>query len=603
MFKMSRFAILWFMLFFLWINAVMAQVSSDCSNAIPICNNTPVNGGTTGFGVDDFSGAATTGCLERTLSGAIESNSAWYRFRTGASGQLGFNIGIDTLEDWDFALYQSNDCSNLGAPIRCNFFDNQDKNTFIGVGEDPSGNTDNVQYEAWLDVTPGEDYYLLLNNFSNNNSGFSIQFSGHIFVTNPFDALDCSIINNLLGPPIAACENETIILDGTTSDALSYRWFMDLGSGFTEIIGENSPTYEVTTSANYRVEVVRPSETIISDVQVSFSAMPVANAVSDDASCSGLEVYDLSQKDMEVLGSQNSNEFLVSYHTTMADTVGGANALPKEYQTQSGSQTIFARVTSIRNSRCFDASQQFQLINIETPVLDFPQDVFLCEADAGITIGMESTNPNYSYLWSSGETTANIMVSQEGEYELTVTNSQSGLSCSDSKRVTVQTSRPPQIIDIEIEDLQNNNTVTVLTDVSEEYEYRLDDGAYQTGNKFYQVEPGMHTVTVNNPQGCGDVTEQIVVIGFPKFFTPNGDGSNEYWTITGTEFLDSPVLTIYDRFGKLLAQLDPSNEQWDGVFKGKLLPESDYWFKLTYTSANGETVTAKYVNNHFSLKR
>ncbi|WP_289042524.1 T9SS type B sorting domain-containing protein [uncultured Zobellia sp.] len=600
---MNRFTILWAMLLFLGIGAVQAQVSLDCSNAIPICNNTPVNGGTTGFGIDDFNGASVSGCLEQTLTGAIESNSAWYRFRTGASGQLGFNIGIDTLEDWDFALYRSNDCSNLGEPVRCNFFDNQDENTFIGVGEDPTGNAENVQYEAWLDVEPGEDYYLLINNFSNNNSGFSIQFSGHIFVTNPFDALDCSIINNLLGPPIAACENETVILDGTTSGASLYRWFADTGSGFTEVIGENGPTYEVSTSANYRIEVIRPSETIISDVQVFFTDMPVAQTVTDDASCGGLAMYDFSQKDSEVLGGQSPNEFLVTYHTTMADAVGGANALPKQYQTQSGSQTIFVRVTSIGNSRCYDASQQFQLTNIEAPVLDFPSEVFLCEADAGLRIGLENTNPNYSYQWSSGETSPNILVSAEGNYELTVTHSQSGLSCSDSRTVTVLTSRPPEIIDIEIEDLQNNNTVTVLTDASVEYEYRLDNGAYQTGNKFYQVEPGMHTVTVNNPQGCGDVSEQIVVIGFPKFFTPNGDGSNEFWSITGADLLDSPILTIYNRFGKLLAQLNPSNSQWDGSFDGKPLPETDYWFKLTYTAADGQTVTAKYINNHFSLKR
>ncbi|MBU2973777.1 T9SS type B sorting domain-containing protein [Zobellia sp. B3R18] len=600
---MNRFTILWAMLLFLGIGAVQAQVSPDCSNAIPICNNTPVNGGTTGFGIDDFNGASVSGCLEQTLTGAIESNSAWYRFRTGASGQLGFNIGIDTLEDWDFALYRSNDCSNLGEPVRCNFFDNQDENTFIGVGEDPTGNAENVQYEAWLDVEPGEDYYLLINNFSNNNSGFSIQFSGHIFVTNPFDALDCSIINNLLGPPIAACENETVVLDGTTSGASLYRWFADTGSGFAEIVGENGPTYEVSTSANYRLEVIRPSETIISDVQVFFTDMPVAQTVTDDASCGGLAMYDLSQKDSEVLGVQSPNEFLVTYHATMADAVGGANALPKQYQTQSGSQTIFVRVTSIGNSRCYDASQQFQMTNIEAPVLDFPSEVFLCEADAGVRIGLGNTNPNYSYQWSSGETSPNILVSAEGNYELTVTHSQSGLSCSDSRTVTVLTSRPPEIIDIEIEDLQNNNTVTVLTDASVEYEYRLDNGAYQTGNKFYQVEPGMHTVTVKNPQGCGDVSEQIVVIGFPKFFTPNGDGSNEFWSITGADLLDSPILTIYNRFGKLLAQLDPSNSQWDGSFDGKPLPETDYWFKLTYTAADGQTVTAKYINNHFSLKR
>ena len=600
---MSRFIILWFVLFFLGMGAVFAQVSPDCGNAIPICNNTPVNGGTIGFGMDDFNSAAKSGCLEQTLSGVIESNSAWYRFRTGASGQLGFNIGIDTFEDWDFALYKSDNCNNLGEPVRCNFFDNQDENTFVGVGEDPTGNTENVQYEAWLDVTPGEDYYLLINNFSNINSGFSIQFSGHIFVTNPFDALDCSIINNLLGPPIAACENENIVLDGTTSDATSYRWFVDSGSGFTEIVGETNSTYQVAQSANYRVEVIRPSETSISDVQVSFSTMPVANAVSDDASCSGLEIYDLSQKDAEVLGSQGLSEFLVSYHNSKSDAVAGFNALPKKYPTQSGSETIFVRITSIANSKCFDASEQFQLINLETPNLDISEEAFLCDDDTGVVIGLENGNTDFTYQWSSGETTPTLMVSEAGEYKLTATNTKSGLVCSASKVVRVAVSRPPEITDIIIDDLKNNNTVTVITDVTGIYEYRLDNGPYQEGHKFYQVEPGMHTISVNNPQGCGEVTEEIAVIGFPKFFTPNGDNSNDYWSITGVDLLDSAIVSIYDRFGKLLAQLDAADSEWDGSYNGELLPESDYWFKLTYTRADGQIVTAQYINNHFSLKR
>ena len=198
---MNPFQLVFYCFLICGISAINAQVSPDCGNAVPICNNTPVNGGTMGLGIDDFNGSSTSGCLEEALSGSIESNSAWYRFRTGASGQLGFNIGIDTSEDWDFALYKTNDCNNLGDPIRCNFFDNQDGNAFIGIGEDPSGATANVQYEDWLQVEPGEDYYLLINNFSNSNSGFSIQFSGQIFVTNPYDTLDCSIINNLLGPP------------------------------------------------------------------------------------------------------------------------------------------------------------------------------------------------------------------------------------------------------------------------------------------------------------------------------------------------------------------------------------------------------------------
>ena len=120
---------------------------------------------------------------------------------------------------------------------------------------------------------------------------------------------------------------------------------------------------------------------------------------------------------------------------------------------------------------------------------------------------------------------------------------------------------------------------------------------------FSNVAPGEHTVSVVDPRGCGLVSEEIIIVGFPKFFTPNGDGMNDNWTIEGIETLTNPVIMIYDRYGKLLKQLNQSNFGWDGSLNGQELPSSDYWFQLTYSDTNGQTTTAKYINNHFSLKR
>jgi len=593
---------LW-LLFLLGFGQLSAQVAADCVNAIPICNNTPVNGGTNDFGIDDFNGATMSGCLEQTLTGAIESNSAWYRFRTGANGQLGFNIGMNTSEDWDFALYRSTDCNNLGEPVRCNFFDNGDENSFMGVGQDPSGDMANIQYEDWLEVAAGEDYYLLINNFSNSNSGFSIQFSGHIFVTNPFDALDCSIINNLLGPPISACEGDIIVLDATTTDAVTYNWFEDLGSGYQTISGENNATLSVSNTAFYRVEVIMPSgNTIISDVQVAFSTVPITNALSNVSYCSDMTVYDLAQKDTEALGGQSSDDFVVSYYTDLSDAQSGINFVAKQYQPAIGTQTIFVRTTSLSNPNCFDISQQFDLNVIENPLLDFPEEEFICQDSGSITIGDSTNNINYNYAWDTGETSATISVSQGGSYTLTATNNAAGVGCSNTRTITVVVSTPPIITNVIIDDLQKNNRVSLEIDKEGYFEYWMDDGPAQSSNIFNNVAPGAHSITVNDPGGCGSATENIVVVGFPKFFTPNGDGANDIWNIEGIETLQSPEVLIFDRFGKLLAQIDDESS-WNGMLNGNPLPSTDYWFRLTYLNFDGERTTAKFVDNHFALKR
>lgn len=581
----------------------VAQISPDCSTAIPICNNTPVNSGTDNYGVDDFNGADESGCLEKTLSGAIESNSAWYRFRTGASGQLGFNISINSNEDWDFALYKSSDCDNLGEPVRCNFLENDDQDSFIGVGEDPTGNTANLSYEDWLDVIPGEDYYLLINNFSNINSGFSIQFSGNIFVTNPYDALDCSIISNLLGPPIAACESDFVELDATTTDALSYEWYKDDGSGFVLISGENSSMLQVVDASLYRVVVARPGETIISDVQVAFSPNPIANPVVDKVVCYDEEIYDLSEVDAEVLGAQNPDDFLVSYHSNFSDAVSGVSGLDKNYTKSNGVETIYIRITSFENPKCFDVSQDFNLTVTEEINQDFPDIVYLCEGATATTIGDDTPNPNFSYQWDSGENTAEINVSSAGLYIVTVSNATSGIVCSEYYTVEVVISRTPVISNIDIDDLQENNTVTIETEFDGNFEYRIDGGEYQMEPFFNNVFHGQHTVEVRDVEGCGSVIESFVVMGFSKFFTPNGDGINDVWSVEGLHQLNSPILLIFDRYGKLIKQLDTTNARWDGFYNSVQMPASDYWFRLSYIDENGERTTSKYINNHFSLKR
>tara|TARA_R110002051_G_scaffold145914_2_gene218814 strand:- start:4137 stop:5927 length:1791 start_codon:yes stop_codon:yes gene_type:complete len=588
-------------LFFFSICSI-GQVSPDCSTAIPICNNTPVNSGTNNYGIDDFNGANKSGCLEKTLSGAIESNSAWYRFKTNASGQLGFNISVDSSEDWDFALYKASDCSNLGEPIRCNFLDNNDKSSFLGVGEDPT-RASNINYEDWLMVEAGEDYYLLINNFSNINSGFSIQFSGNIFSTNPYDALDCSIITNLLGPPIAACESDFVELDATTSGATAYEWYKDIGSGFQQIIGENNATLTILDSAEYRVVVTRTSENIISDVQVLFTPNPTANAIEDKVFCYDEDNFDLSIVDAEVLGNQNPNNFIVSYYITFSDAVNGVNSLEKNHPKNSGTETIYIRITSFENPKCFDVSQSFDLIVAQEISQDFPLEVFLCEENGTVLIGDGTPNNNFSYQWDTGETTATISVYQPGNYGLTISTTLQDLICSEEFYIDVFVSKSPKISTITIEDLKDNNTVTIETDFDGNYAYQLDDGAYQTSPFFENILPGKHTVNVNDIDGCGIATETFLIMGFSKFFTPNGDGVNDDWLIEGLNNLNSPIVYIYDRYGKLIQQLDPLKTTWDGRYNGLQMPASDYWFQLTYIEDSGDRIIAKYINNHFTLKR
>ena len=130
--------------------------------------------------------------------------------------------------------------------------------------------------------------------------------------------------------------------------------------------------------------------------------------------------------------------------------------------------------------------------------------------------------------------------------------------------------------------------------------YQLDEGAYQESNVFTGVSAGEHTVTVIDTEGCTFMTQTVLVIDYPKYFTPNGDGHNDTWNIIGMDQADAR-LYIFDRYGKLIKQISPSlgSDGWDGTYNGEQLPSTDYWFSLDYT----ENGAAKQFKAHFSMKR
>jgi gliding motility-associated-like protein len=53
---------------------------------------------------------------------------------------------------------------------------------------------------------------------------------------------------------------------------------------------------------------------------------------------------------------------------------------------------------------------------------------------------------------------------------------------------------------------------------------------------------------------------------------------------------------VFDRYGRLLSQLDNNGPGWDGTFKGSPMPADDYWFRV-------ELDDGRAFDGHFSLMR
>ena len=115
-----------------------------------------------------------------------------------------------------------------------------------------------------------------------------------------------------------------------------------------------------------------------------------------------------------------------------------------------------------------------------------------------------------------------------------------------------------------------------------EYEFALNGGAYQDSPVFTNVNAGIHTISVRDKNGCGIVNKEVSVLGYYKYFSPNGDGINETWHIRGVNstFYATASIHIFDRSGRLLKVLDGTDKEWDGTFKSAPMPDDDYWFRV-----------------------
>ncbi|MEO9571577.1 MAG: T9SS type B sorting domain-containing protein, partial [Polaribacter sp.] len=68
---------------------------------------------------------------------------------------------------------------------------------------------------------------------------------------------------------------------------------------------------------------------------------------------------------------------------------------------------------------------------------------------------------------------------------------------------------------------------------------------------------------------------------------------------TNNAFYQEINLKIFDRYGKLLKIIDQKTQNgWDGISNGKLLPSNDYWYNAVLIDINGNIRTK---SGHFSL--
>ncbi len=314
----------------------------------------------------------------------------------------------------------------------------------------------------------------------------------------------------------------------------------------------------------------------------------------EDGVLDGLTTFDLTTKNSEILQSLPST-IQLSYYPTMNDALTSSNVVstPQAFpNTVAYGQTVYARLS--QGTDCYGiVPLQLEVYRFGNDIKD--EELILCN---NIPELLDAGSGYSSYSWNTNpvQTTQQITATTAGTYTVTVTNSN---NCEAKKTFTVKASERATITGVDINDFNGGfNTVTVNTTGIGDYEYSLGGADWQESNVFTNVPTGIFIVYVRDKNLCGIMVKEVFVLDYPKFFTPNADGSNDYWYIPYISKRPTVSVDIFDRYGKLIYTFKggSATRGWDGTLNGHPLPATDYWF--TITLENG-----KVVRGHFALIR
>ncbi|WP_321827244.1 T9SS type B sorting domain-containing protein [Maribacter dokdonensis] len=398
-------------------------------------------------------------------------------------------------------------------------------------------------------------------------------------------------------------KNSEILGNQNTTDytVRYYESIAEANLAQNEIIGTFQNTANPQT-IYYSIESTSNANCITTDsFSISVYNTPFAQASSPIILCdgneTGVQTIDLTQKDVEILGSQSATDFKVTYFASQTDAENNTNSLDSSaYTNVLNQETIYARVQPNNLDSCY-ATTSFEIIINSLPQINLEERYVICPDSPALVIDGGDFE---SWSWQNSDgvelsTNRNFNVSELGTYQLTVSQTTNGVRCENSQSFEVLSSGAPETMTVEIDGFSDQIDITINATGTGPFEYSVDGENYQANNEFI-VFPGKLTAFVRDLEECRVLSEDIIAIGYQRFFTPNGDGNNEFWNIIGGELYPESQVFIYDRYGKLLKQISPTSKGWDGLYNGVSLPESDYWFKYIY--GNNEVITG-----HFTLKR
>ena len=536
-----------------------APDNTVCDNATNFCGE---GGALYGANIFDYPSLGQIACLYTT------PNPSWNTIQIGESGEIDIQITqntafddngnpVGTGLDVDFVIWGpfepgfdfcENDILDQGCPDPFNCPNNTSNPNFYPYGNiiDCSYSIYSVENLTIENAIAGEVYVLLVTNYSNNPGIIQIE------QTNAGQEGAGSTVAEIevdLGSDQTFCgfPEYEIFADAPLAD--SFEWYLD--GVYINTTEENHMT--ATESGEYSVIVYDEQCGSFAEDFVQINLFSEAYAYTtddiitcDDSSNDGIENFDLTIQNENILGGQDANQFSVTYYESYEDAQSGNNAINTDYTNSSNPQQIFARVEHIdaigSNSGCFSISDFMIEVTGAVPDAISPGEYVICEP-------IFSSNNQIFDLESQNEIIleGQNLDSYNITYHISEEDALSGLNPLESQ----------------YENISNPQTIYVRVE---------DTNAYE----------------------CYSTTSfDLVVCLIPEGISPNNDGYNDRFELKG---YNVQSLKIYNRYGKLVFSTTNYADNWEGQSnEGNKLPVGTYFYHMIYDE-NLEKTGWVYIN-------
>jgi gliding motility-associated-like protein len=384
--------------------------------------------------------------------------------------------------------------------------------------------------------------------------------------------------------------NELVLCQGAATQNLevipndplyTYQWFKDGAP-----VGTVDPYLPInsvpTSSGNYTVKATNPgcSVNIETDpVKVTITTTITANFSAPATACA-------NQKVKFTNGSTSDASVTTFYNWNFDDGKTSTEKDPEHIFTSAGTFDVTLTVSYAGNSCAETKTIPITITSAPAVAITNPNnDYTFCE---GATLLLQVNGTFTAYAWSNGATTSSIEVSEEGTYSVDVTAT-NGCVLTASRIVetlpapgVIVTATPPQINEGESSQLAASGLINYSWEPAETLSQASIANPVAT-----PLVTTTYQVTGQDANGCeGKATIEVKVAGDAivtklkpgNFISPNNDGPNELWVVENIQTYPQCGITIYDEKGVKVFDAKPYQNNWDGTFNGKKLPDGVYYY-------------------------